>query len=286
MTAAHRDAFRFFHRLQVRWAEVDMQQVVFNGHYLMYADSAVSGFWKALGLVYTRDLPALGGDFYVKQAQLTWHAPARLDDWVDVGVAAGDVGRSSLRLRVAMWAQDRLLVDGVLVYVYTTLPHPVRAQPLPAALVDMLQAHARGAPMLQVRLGDWSALGADAAAIRSAVFVDEQGIPAELEWDARDSACMHAVAYNRLGGAVACARLLPDGHIGRVAVLRGLRGSGAGAAVMRALLDAARRAGHRTVELAAQRAVLGFYARLGFVPFGDAFEEAGIAHQNMRLRLD
>ncbi len=286
MTVAQRDAFRFFHRLQVRWAEVDMQQVVFNGHYLMYADTAVSAFWKALGVVYTRDLPALGGDFYVKQAQLTWHAPARLDDWIDIGVAPGATGRSSLRLRVAIWAQDRLLVSGELVYVYTTVDQPVRAQPLPGALTELLQAHTRGEPMLQVRLGDWATLGTDAASIRTAVFVDEQGIPAELEWDARDADCVHAVAYNRVGGAVACARLLPDGHVGRVAVLRGVRGSGAGAAVMRALLDAARQRGHAAVELAAQCTVLGFYLRLGFVPFGAVFDEAGIAHQAMRLRLD
>ncbi|OIQ86206.1 putative N-acetyltransferase YjcF [mine drainage metagenome] len=285
MSKPHRDAFRFLHRLQVRWAEVDMQRVVFNGHYLMYADSAVGAFWKSLGVDYSRELPALGGDFYVKRAQLTWHAPAQLDDWIDVGVAVDGCGRSSLRLRTAMWVQDRLLVEGELLQVYASTEPPLRAQPLPDALRELLQAHAAGEPMLQLRVGGWDELGAHAGAIRSEVFVDEQGVPAELEWDARDAGCVHAVAYNRLGRALACARLLPDGHIGRVAVRRGLRGSGAGVAVMRALLDEARRAGHAVVELSAQRAVLGFYRKLGFVAFGEPYVEAGIEHQDMRLAL-
>ena len=276
MSQPHRDHFRFLHRLQVRWAEVDMQRVVFNSHYLMYADSAVGAFWKSMGIDYSSELPALGGDFFVKRAQLTWHAPAQLDDWIDVGVAVEGCGRSSLRLRTAMWVQDRLLVEGELLQVFATPQPPLRAQPLPDALRALLQAHAAGDAMLQLRIGSWDALGADAAAIRHEVFVDEQGVPAELEWDARDAGCVHAVVYNRLGRALACARLLPDGHIGRVAVRRGLRGSGAGDTVMRALLAEARRTGHTVVELSAQRAVLGFYRKLGFVAFGEPYLEAGI----------
>ncbi|WP_031404340.1 YbgC/FadM family acyl-CoA thioesterase [Thiomonas sp. FB-Cd] len=285
MTSRQRHAFGFFHRLQVRWAEVDMQQVVFNGHYLLYFDTAMSAYWKALGLPYMEALQLLRGDFYVKKASLTYHSPARLDDWIDVGIEPAHLGRSSMTLRTAMYVQDRLLVDGEIVYVFTTLGPRAKAQTLPPSLRELLQAHAHGESMLQVQLGTWAELGGLAAAVRTAVFVHEQGIPAELEWDAFDTNCLHAVVRNRLGQAVACGRLLPDGHIGRVAVVQALRGSQAGRLVMKSLMGEARAAGHAHVEISAQSAVAGFYRKLGFVSYGEPYDDAGIPHIRMRAAL-
>ena len=138
----------------------------------------------------------------------------------------------------------------------------------------------------QLRLvtGDWSRLGSDAASVRTAVFVDEQGIAPELEWDAADAACVHCVAYLD-GQPVATGRLLPDAHIGRMAVLPPWRASGVGSRVLRVLIGKAAARGDREVRLSAQAQVTGFYARHGFVAEGDLYEEAGIPHQAMRRVL-
>jgi predicted GNAT family N-acyltransferase len=160
---------------------------------------------------------------------------------------------------------------------------------VPAALREVLEAFERGEPMVEVTVGAWSALGAEAAALRQAVFVQEQGIPAELEWDAADATCLHALARNRLGLALGTGRLLSvapgEAKIGRMAVCLPLRGGQVGRRLLTALVDAARTQGLREVHLHAQRSAIGFYARNGFTPRGPAFEEAGIAHQEMVLAL-
>jgi predicted GNAT family N-acyltransferase len=142
-----------------------------------------------------------------------------------------------------------------------------------------------GEPMAQVRVGSWDELGHDAGAIRSEVFIVEQKIPAEMEWDTADPACVHAVAYNRLGMAVATGRLLEHvpgvAKIGRMAVRRQLRGSGVGRAVLEALMQAARERGEQEVILHAQISAEPFYRRAGFHQRGPEFEEAGIAHVEM-----
>lgn len=285
MMHSQRADFRFFHRLQVRWAEVDMQQVVFNGHYLLYFDTAMSAYWKALGLPYAQALQTLGGDFYVKKAALTYHSPARLDDWIEIGIGLARLGKSSMVLRTAMFVQDRLLTSGEMVYVFTTPGPQARAQAMPQALRELLESYERGEPMLRVQLGDWHALGEHARAIRTAVFVHEQGIPAELEWDEHDVHCRHAVVFNRLGMPVACGRLLPDGHIGRVAVIQAMRGSLTGRLLMRDLMHEAKLVGHRHVEISAQQAVTEFYRKLGFASIGPPYLEAGIPHVPMRADL-
>jgi predicted GNAT family N-acyltransferase len=138
--------------------------------------------------------------------------------------------------------------------------------------------------MLEVRLLDWPAAQAEAKPIRFDVFVDEQRVPAEIELDEHDAHCVHALAYVD-GRAVGTGRLLPDGHIGRMAVLRPDRGKGIGKAVLRALIDAARRRGDREVLLSAQVHAVGFYRAEGFEPEGPVYEEAGIPHQAMRREL-
>lgn len=137
---------------------------------------------------------------------------------------------------------------------------------------------------LTVRLGSWNELSAQASPIRFTVFVDEQKVPVELELDEFDPLSCHALA---LAGdeAIGTGRLLPDGHIGRMAVLAGWRGRGVGALLLQALIDEAQRRGMTRVVLNAQTHALGFYARFGFVPEGEEYEEAGLPHRTMSLSL-
>ncbi|RQR57992.1 GNAT family N-acetyltransferase [Burkholderia sp. Bp9002] len=137
-----------------------------------------------------------------------------------------------------------------------------------------------------VETGDWARLGGDAARIRDAVFVREQRIPPEWELDDDDPLSRHAVAYrfDAAAGtrcAIATGRLLPSGTIGRVAVLAGARGQGAGSAVLRALMDEARHRGEPVVRLYAQAAAVPFYIRHGFTAIGEPFVEIGVPHVEM-----
>jgi predicted GNAT family N-acyltransferase len=122
-------------------------------------------------------------------------------------------------------------------------------------------------------------------AVREAVFVQEQQVPVELEWDALDPLCFHVLAVDADGLPVGTARLTPERRIGRMAVLAPFRGCGIGEAMLAALLDEARRRRWPEVTLHAQLHALPFYARAGFVPAGPAFVEAGIGHREMRRRL-
>lgn len=133
--------------------------------------------------------------------------------------------------------------------------------------------------------GTWSALGAEALAVRQRVFVEEQGVPEELERDAADPQCLHVVARDAAGRVVGTGRLLPDGHIGRLAVLADTRGLGVGNLMMRCLMREAAVRGHAEVVLNAQTSAAGFYRRLGFIEHGAVFMEAGLAHVEMRKRL-
>lgn len=137
-----------------------------------------------------------------------------------------------------------------------------------------------------VETGDWTTLGGDAARIRDAVFVREQRIPPEWELDDDDPLSRHAVAYRidaatGMRDAVATGRLLPSGTIGRMAVLAGARGQGAGSAVLHALLDEARRRGDPIVRLYALEEAVPFYVRHGFTAAGERFVEAGVPHVEM-----
>ena len=279
-----RSEFRFFERLRVRWVEVDLQKIVFNGHYLMYFDTAVAGWWRALALPYHETMAALDGDLFVRKASLEYEASARYDDLVDVGVRTARIGNSSLVLACAVFRGDQLLVSGELVYVFAN-PATQTSQALPQDLRDVLHAFDTGQPMVDVRLGAWDTLGREAGAIRKQVFVEEQGVPAGLEWDAADAVCLHAVAYNRFGLPLATGRLLEHepgtSKIGRMAVLATMRGSRVGRAVLDALMQAARARGDRQVLLHAQSSAAGFYRRAGFEARGAEFEEAGIPHRAM-----
>ena len=279
-----RSGFRYFDRLRVRWAEVDMQKIVFNGHYLMYFDTAVAGYWRAMAMPYHETMAYLDGDLFVRKATLEYLASARYDDSLEVGIRCGRIGNSSLVFHAAVFRGETLLVGGELVYVFAD-PKTQSSQPVPAQLRELLQDFEAGKPMLDLRVGTWDALGREAQPIRHAVFVQEQGIPAELEWDAADANAVHAVAYNRFGMALGTGRLLEHApgvaKIGRMAVLSTLRGSAIGRALLEALVDAARQRGEHEVMLHAQHSAVGFYSRAGFTPRGEPFDEAGIAHLEM-----
>jgi len=139
--------------------------------------------------------------------------------------------------------------------------------------------------MVRIELMEWSRARAEATRIRFAVFVEEQHVPTEIEMDEMEARCVHAVAHSADGEAVATGRLLPDGHIGRMAVLKEWRGQGIGGEILERLTAAARERGDAEVALSAQTHALEFYRRHGFIEQGEVYEEAGIAHQAMRRKL-
>jgi acyl-CoA thioester hydrolase len=114
--------FRMIHRLRVRWAEVDRQDVVFNGHYFVYFDVAITEYWRAIGLDYPAGyLARSGADLYAVKASAEFHGSARYDDLLDVGCRAGRIGRTSVQLLLAIWRGEEHLTTGELVYVNTDL---------------------------------------------------------------------------------------------------------------------------------------------------------------------
>lgn len=138
--------------------------------------------------------------------------------------------------------------------------------------------------MVRIELLSWEKARAHASPIRFTVFVEEQGVPCEIELDEQDALAIHAVAFDQ-ETAVATGRLLPDGHIGRMAVLKEWRGRGIGSAILGELIEAARRHGNREIALSAQVRAVEFYRAHGFRAEGDVYDEAGIAHQAMRMVL-
>ena len=284
----NRKDFRFSERLRVRWAEIDAQKIVFNGHYLMYFDTAVAGYWRALALPYAQTMLQLEGDLFVRKASVDYLGSAKYDDVLDVCMRCARIGSSSMLFSGAVFRGDRLLVSCELVYVFAD-PHTQTPKPVPAALRQVIEAFEAGEAMVDIRVGSWQELGERAQAIRTQVFIEEQNIPAEMEWDADDAHAVHALASNRLGLALATGRLLQHApgvaRIGRMAVSQAVRGSGVGRAVLDALSNAARQRGDHEIVLHAQTSAQAFYARSGFSPRGAVFEEAGIAHIEMTRRL-
>ena len=134
--------------------------------------------------------------------------------------------------------------------------------------------------MFRIEVSPWEEARAHAAPIRFAVFVQEQGVPPEIELDDMDGRCLHAVAFHD-NLPVGTARLLPDGHIGRMAVLGEWRGRGVGGRMLATLIERARARGDREVALSAQVHAVPFYRAHGFVEEGAEYLEAGIRHQSM-----
>ena len=140
-------------------------------------------------------------------------------------------------------------------------------------------------PSYSVMQVDWNAGKAALRPVRYKVFVEEQAVPEELEWDEEDASSAHALALAADGTPIGAGRLLRDGHVGRMAVLREWRGKGVGSALLTLLLRMAQESGHSTVRLHAQTHAQGFYARHGFAVEGSEFMEAGIPHVMMTRLL-
>jgi predicted GNAT family N-acyltransferase len=139
-------------------------------------------------------------------------------------------------------------------------------------------------PAYRIHLARWPDDQAAIRSVRHRVFVVEQGVPESLEWDGRDGEALQLLALDEAGEAVGTARLLPEGRIGRMAVLPGHRGRGIGGRLLQTLLEEARRRGLDRLELHAQRQVVNFYRRYGFLPIGEEYLEAGIPHRRMVQR--
>lgn len=132
-----------------------------------------------------------------------------------------------------------------------------------------------------VRRADWASDREALRLVRLSVFVQEQAVPEELEWDGEDNGALHILALDGSGRPIGTARLMPTGQIGRMAVLQNWRGRGVGSALLRELLAMAFDGSYPDPFLNAQISALPFYLHAGFVPIGDEFEEAGIRHRRM-----
>ena len=138
--------------------------------------------------------------------------------------------------------------------------------------------------MIKVQIGPYSENPEAIRSIRNKVFVEEQGVPEALEVDGLDGNCIHILVWDR-ESSIATGRMTPDGHIGRVAVMKNSRGCGVGKLVMNSLIQYASEQHYERVWLSAQCHAVGFYESLGFVAYGKIFQEAGIAHIKMEKFL-
>ncbi|MGE8360600.1 acyl-CoA thioesterase [Pseudomonas sp.] len=144
-TIPARDAFTFFHSLRVRWSEVDPQAIVFNGHYLTYADVAITEYFRALGIQYPADLSQEGGDFFAIKTVLEYLAPARFDDLLEIGIRTGRLGRSSLSFHLGIWRAGEALTAGEIIYVHADSASR-SSKALPQWLRDRINKYERQAP--------------------------------------------------------------------------------------------------------------------------------------------
>jgi predicted GNAT family N-acyltransferase len=137
---------------------------------------------------------------------------------------------------------------------------------------------------IDIQVVDWHQKQDILKSIRKSVFIVEQHVPKDLEWDGQDDDCTHFLASVN-ATPVATARLTEKGQIGRMAVLREYRGTGIGSRLLAAVIEQARQSGFKQVFLHAQVNVIGFYEKSGFSAEGDIFIDAGIEHRTMRLSI-
>lgn len=136
-----------------------------------------------------------------------------------------------------------------------------------------------------IRIVSWNHEAPALRAIRTTVFIQEQQVPEALEWDEFDAVSVHALALDAAGQPIGTARLLPDGHIGRMAVLKPWRGQGFGAALLQVLLEELRQRQQKKAMLNAQTYAVPFYQKFGFNVCSEEFMDAGIPHVKMELLL-
>ena len=138
---------------------------------------------------------------------------------------------------------------------------------------------------VEIRIVDWASYREALSSVRHTVFVEEQGVPVELELDGEDASARHAAAFSDDGRLVGTGRMLASGKIGRMAVSQSMRRQGIGRALLDALVAEAKRLKLEEVSLGAQLPAVAFYERAGFKAYGDIFLDAGIDHKMMRLVL-
>lgn len=136
--------FRFVHTLRVRWAEVDKQDIVFNGHYLTYFDVAITEYWRCIGVPYPAITERWGTDLFVVKAGIEYHGPAHYDDILDIGVRVARIGNSSMRFALGIFRDDQHLIGGELIYV-NAVPATRKASPVPPGLRELIDAYESGA---------------------------------------------------------------------------------------------------------------------------------------------
>ncbi len=150
---------------------------------------------------------------------------------------------------------------------------------------EAIESMTRHHENIRAELVDWATAQPAIRVIREAVFIREQAVPQELEWDGLDPLCAHVLAWNDIGEAIGTSRMQPNGTIGRMAVIKDWRGHGVGRMLLHTLLDLAARQGLARVTLSAQIHALGFYQRAGFHVVGEPFMDAGIPHRKMVREL-
>jgi acyl-CoA thioester hydrolase len=143
-----RSDFSFVHALRVRWSEVDMQAIVFNGNYLNYFDVAFTEYWRMTGLPDVIAQAEAGLEMFARKATVEYHAPARFDDMLDIGVRCAELGRSSMRFALEIFRGDELLVSGEMTYVYAD-SRIRQSRPVPDAWRERLAAVERTAPAVR-----------------------------------------------------------------------------------------------------------------------------------------
>ena len=142
----NREDFTFIHRLRVRWAEVDRQDVVFNGHYFLYFDVAIAEYWRAIGFNYPDDIvEKFGTDIYAVKATAEYHGSATYDDTIDIGCRVGRIGRSSMQFLFGIWRGAERITSGELVYVNAD-PKTRTSAPWPEPLRGAILGYERTPP--------------------------------------------------------------------------------------------------------------------------------------------
>ena len=284
MSLPVRQDFRLIHRLRVRWAEVDLQRIVFNPHYLMYIDTAFTEYWRGLAIPYEAIPQTMGGDLFVKKATVEYHGSARLEDLLDIGLRCQRIGNSSMVFLGAIFRGEDLLVTVEMIYVFAD-PASQTSRPVPPLLRDLFTTYEAGAPTFEVRVGSWAELGEAARGLRRSVFMDELRIAADMDEDPADAQAVHTLVCNRIGMPLATARMTREApgvaRLSRVAVTRLMRSTGIGRTMVQALLQLATERGDTQVVLRSQCSAEGFYSRLGFLAVGEPVEESGVPHIDM-----
>ena len=136
-------AFRLSHTLRVRWAEVDPQNIVFNGHYLTWFDIGITEYWRAIGLPYPDGIAGTGGDLFAVRSVINYHASAHFDEMLEIAVRAARLGNSSMTFEMGIFRDGERLVSGEMVYVNAD-PETKKSRPLPEKLRQAIDAWEAG----------------------------------------------------------------------------------------------------------------------------------------------